>query len=74
MQQRAEREDRDPARLRVAGGARAADLALAERQGLQAGRDLLVSNAADQAKEGGVVVPPSEPVIPAPAAEAATSA
>ena len=42
--------------------------------GLQAGRDLLVSNAADQAKEGGVVVPPSEPVIPAPAAEAATSA
>ena len=40
--------------------------------GLQAGRDLLISNAADQAKEGGVVAPPSEPIIPAPATQVAT--
>jgi glutathione-regulated potassium-efflux system protein KefB len=41
--------------------------------GLQAGRGLLVSNAADQAREGGVVASPSEPIIPAPATDAATS-
>ena len=37
--------------------------------GLQAGRDLLLSNAADQAKEGGVVAAPSEPIIPVPVDE-----
>ena len=32
--------------------------------GLQAGRDLLISNAEEQAREGGVVTGPSEPIIP----------
>ncbi|MDB5541292.1 MAG: KefB, partial [Devosia sp.] len=31
--------------------------------GLQAGRDLLISNAEDQARESGVVTAPSEPII-----------
>lgn len=34
--------------------------------GLQAGRDLLISNATDQARESGVVKAPSEPIIPIP--------
>ena len=37
--------------------------------GLQAGRDLLLSNAEQQARESGAVAAPSQPIIPPPAAE-----
>jgi glutathione-regulated potassium-efflux system protein KefB len=38
--------------------------------GLQAGRDLLISNAEEQAREGGVSAEPSEPIIAPPEEEA----
>ena len=38
---------------------------------LQAGRDLLLSNAEDQAREGGIKAEPSEPVVVAPVAAGA---
>jgi len=37
--------------------------------GLQAGRDLLLSSAEQQARESGAVAAPSQPIIPPPAAE-----
>jgi glutathione-regulated potassium-efflux system protein KefB len=37
--------------------------------GLQAGRDLLISNAEEQARESGVVAAPSEPIIAPPTEE-----
>jgi glutathione-regulated potassium-efflux system protein KefB len=40
--------------------------------GLQAGRELLLSNAEDQARESGAVKGPSEPITPTPDTEAAT--
>ena len=40
--------------------------------GIQAGRDLLLSNAEDQARESGAVAGPSEPIMLAPDAEPAT--
>jgi glutathione-regulated potassium-efflux system protein KefB len=39
--------------------------------GLHAGRDLLLSNAEEQAKESGVVAGPSEPIMPMPEEEQA---
>jgi glutathione-regulated potassium-efflux system protein KefB len=39
--------------------------------GLMAGQDLLISNAEQQAREGGIVAPPSEPVVTAAEAQRA---